>query len=291
MEQGHLTSGAGLQLDGRIALVTGGAQGIGAGICEGLANAGAAVAIVDRQIDKAQELAQRLSAAGCRVVPVVADIATEVGCRSAVAQTIAALGSLDILVNNASPSRNRDMLGRIAGADWAIHERVILQAAVNLADAALPYLADTGRGAVVSVSSVVGTAVALDQISWPYHVSKAGLDQLTRWLASRLGPSGIRVNAVAPGLVDRDAGPRLTDQAANRSVVEAVVPLRRAGRASDIAQAVIFLCSGQSAYITGQVLVVDGGLGLAEVFGASLRAYRASQAGGADNRNDEQKSR
>jgi 3-oxoacyl-[acyl-carrier protein] reductase len=272
-----------MQLEGRIALVTGGAQGIGAGICEGLAGAGAAVAIVDLQIEKARDLAQRLSVAGCRAVPIAADISNEEGCRSAVAQTVDALGGLDILVNNAAPGRNRDMLGRIAGADWTAHEQVVLQAAVNLVDAALPRLAAGERGAIVNVSSIIGSAVGIDQCSWPYHVSKAGLNQLTRWLAGRLGPSGVRVNAVAPGLVDRDVGPKLTDQAANRAVVEAVVPLRRAGRASDIAQAVIFLCSEQSAYITGQVLTVDGGLGLAEVFGASLRAYQASRSGDSDS--------
>lgn len=275
----HMTDTAGFRLDGRTALVTGGAQGIGAGICEGLVRTGAAVAIVDVQAEKARALAERLSSDGHRCVAVEADIATEEGCRSAVTQAVGAWGGLDILVNNAAPKRDREMLGRIAGADWNVHEQVVLQGAVHLTDAAVPHLAKGGRGAVVNVSSAVGTTVAVDQCSWPYHVSKAGLDQLTRWLACRLGASGIRVNAVAPGLVDRDAGPRLTDKPLHRTVVEAVVPLRRAGRAADIAQAVIFLCSDQSAYITGQVLAVDGGLGLAEVFGASLRACQAAQLG------------
>lgn len=266
-----------LPLDGRVSLVTGGAHGIGAGICEELASAGAAVAIVDRQSDKASDLAGRLAAAGQRVISVHADIATEEGCRSAVAQTVGALGGLDILVNNAAPARKREMLGKIAGADWAIHEQVVLQATVNLTDAALPYLAASGKGVVVNVSSAVGASVAIEQCSWPYHVSKAGLNHLTRWLAAHLGQQGIRVNAVAPGLVNRENGPQLTDNPMHLAVIKNVVPLGRAGRAADIAKAVVFLCSDQSAYITGQVLVVDGGLGLAEVFGASLRAYQASQ--------------
>lgn len=269
-------------LEGRIALVTGGAQGIGAGICEGLAGAGAAVAIVDRQMDQAQQLAERLASAGGRIACICADIATEEGCRSAVAQAVAALGGLDILVNNAAPGRNREMLGKISGTDWTTHEQVVLQAAVHLTDACLPFLANTGRGAVVNVSSAVATSIAIDQCSWPYHVSKAGLNQLTRWLASRLGTHGIRVNAVAPGLVDRESGPKLTDNAMHFDIVKNVVPLGRAGSAVDVAKAVIFLCSDQSAYITGQVLEVDGGLGLAEVFGASLRAYKASQAAARD---------
>jgi len=267
------------RLDGRAAIVTGGAQGIGEGICEELARAGAAVAIVDVQAEKAQTLAERLATAGHRSVAITADIATEDGCRSVVMQAVRALGGLDILVNNAAPRRNREMLGRIAGADWTVHEQVVLQAVVHLTDAAVPHLSERGRGAVVNVSSAVGTAVAAEQCSWPYHVAKAGLDHLTRWLAFRLGKHQIRVNAVAPGLVDRDTSPRLTDNPLHRTIVNAVVPLARAGRAVDVARAVVFLCSDFSAYITGQVLAVDGGLGSAEVFGASLRACRAAQIG------------
>lgn len=263
-------------LDGRIALVTGGAQGIGAGICEELAGAGATVAIVDRQTDKANQLTERLASAGRRIICICADIATEGGCRAAVAQVVDALGGLDILINNASPGRNREMLGKISGTDWTLHEQVILQAAVHLTDACLPHLANTGRGVVVNISSAVATSIALDQCSWPYHVSKAGLNHLTRWLAARLGQQGIRVNAVAPGLVNRENGPQLTDNPTHLAVIKNIVPLGRAGRAADVAKAVVFLCSDQSAYMTGQVLVVDGGLGLVEVFGASLRAYQAS---------------
>lgn len=263
-------------LEGRVALVTGGAQGIGAGICEELAGAGAAVAIVDWQLDKTSDLAERLVLAGQRVIAIHADITTEEGRRYAVTQTVGTLGGLDILINNAAPGRKHEMLGQIASADWAIHDQVVLQAAVHLTDACLPYLANTGRGTVVNISSAVATSVALDQCSWPYHVSKAGLNHLTRWLAARLGQQSIRVNAVAPGLVNRENGPQLTDNPTHLAVIKNIVPLGRAGRAADVAKAVVFLCSDQSAYMTGQVLVVDGGLGLAEVFGASLRAYQAS---------------
>lgn len=268
---------AGLLLEGRIALVTGGAQGIGAALCEGLGAAGASVGIVDLQLEKAQQLADRLTKQGIRAVAIRSDVTSAEGCQLAVDHVVSTFSGLDILINNAAPSRRKEMIGRLADADWAIHEQTILQATVHLTDAAIEHLAKDRRGTVVNVSSSVGSSIALDQCSWPYHVSKAGLDHLTRWLASRLGPKGIRVNAVAPGLVDRDTGPRLTDQPLNRTVVQAVVPLGRAGSSADISQAVNFLCSEQSSYITGQVLVVDGGLGLSEVFGASLRACQASQ--------------
>lgn len=265
-------------LGGRIGLVTGGAQGIGAGICEGLTRAGAAVAIVDRQIDKAQALAMRLTVMSGRAIAVCADIAIEEECQAAVAEVVDTFGGLDILVNNAAPGRNREMLGKIAAADWTLHEQVVLQAVAHLVDAALPYLANTGRGAIVNISSVVATSTSVDHCSWPYHVSKAGLNQLTRWLASRLGAHGIRVNAVAPGLIDRDSGPKLTDNRINSHIIKAVVPLGRAGSAGDVANAVVFFCSDLSSYATGQILEIDGGLELAEVFGASLQVCNILQA-------------
>lgn len=265
---------------GRVALVTGGAQGIGAGICEELAAVGIAVAIIDLNADKAGEVAARLTDRGHRATAIVVDIAAEAGCREAVARTVSAFGGLDILVNNAAPGRNRDAIGQITVADWATHEQVVLQATVHLVDAAVPYLSASGTGAVVNISSAIALRVALDHCSWSYHVSKAGLNHLTRWLASRLGAQGIRVNAVAPGLVDREGGPQLTDLPMHRTIIEAVVPLRRAGRASDVAKAVAFLCSDQSAYITGQVLVVDGGIDLSDVFGASLRGFQLAKLPG-----------
>ena len=152
-----------------------------------------------------------------------------------------------------------------------------MDAAVQLADFASEHLALSGRGAIVNISSVTASSIAIDQCSWPYHVSKAGLDQLTRWLAVRFGGLGIRVNAVSPGLVDRDIGRKLSDNLEHREIIEAVVPLKRAGTSEDIARAVVFLSSIQASYITGQVLTVDGGLGINEVFGAALKAHQLSK--------------
>jgi Dehydrogenases with different specificities (related to short-chain alcohol dehydrogenases) len=263
------------ELAERRAIVTGGAQGIGAAIVRSLHGAGCKVAILDRQASKAEALAAEI---GAGAVAIGADITVDEACAAAVASARESLGGLDILVNNAAPGRDRAMLGRIAGADWTAHESIVLRAAAQLVDLALPDLAGSGRGAVVNVSSVVAASVALDQCSWPYHVSKAGLEQLTRWLAARCGPAGVRVNAVAPGLVDRDGGPKLTDNPTNKRIVEAVVPLRRAASSREVAEAVAFLASDAAAYITGQVLTVDGGLGINEVFGASLRALGTTAA-------------
>lgn len=264
-------------LDGRRAIVTGGAQGVGLGIVRRLLDAGSKVAVVDRQAEKLKALGPEL---GPGLLPIEADLASVQGCREAVRTACAAFGGLDILVNNAAPARDRTMIGRISDADWAAHEKIVLHAAAALVEAALGDLSDSGHGAVVNVSSVLSGAVAVDQGGLPYHVTKAGLDQFTRWLAVRCGPAGVRVNAVAPGLVDRDIGPKLTDNPTHRKVVEAVVPLRRAASAREIADAVVFLASEASSYITGQVLVVDGGLSVNEVFGASLRAFNAVRESG-----------
>lgn len=254
-----------MQLNGRCALVTGAAQGIGAGIARSLAASGARIAVVDLQGDEANRLAREIGG-----IAVVADLATRAGCGHAVREAVSQFGRLDIIVNNAAPARNRSLIGEIEGSDWDAHATIVLQAAAWLIEAAHAHL---GRGAsIVNVSSATASSIAEDQCTWPYHVSKAGLDQFTRYFACRLGGEGIRVNAVAPALVDRDVGRRLSDDPAMARVIRATVPLRRAGSASDIGNAVAFLCSDAASYITGQVLTVDGGLGAREVFGAGVRS-------------------
>ena len=254
-------------LEGRIALVTGGAQGIGAGIARVLADNGARVSIIDVQSRNASKLARDIG--GCAVA---VDLTTEQGCRAAVEDTVAALGGIDIIVNNAAPARNRDLIGEISGSDWDLHAALVVQAVTRLVEAAQPHLKP--GASIINISSVTAHSVGVDQCSWPYHASKAGLNQLTRYLACRLGPDGIRVNAVAPALVDRDEGRKLSDDPEMARIIGATVPLGRAGSAADIGNAVAFLCSEAASYITGQVLVIDGGLGAREVFGAGISAAR-----------------
>ena len=259
---------------GMRAVVTGGAQGIGAAICLGLKLAGADVAVADQQGRKAHALADELGRRGGVSLAIPADISTTEGCKEVITTAVSALGGLDILVNCAAPGREKALLGKLTPVDWDLHQKIVLDAAVRLADFASEHLAVSGHGVIVNISSITASSIAVDQCSWPYHVSKAGLDQLTRWLAVRFGGQGIRVNAVSPGLVDRDNGHKLSDNLEHRSIIETIVPLRRAGTGEDIAKAVVFLSSFQSAYITGQVLTVDGGLGVNEVFGAALKAHQ-----------------
>lgn len=271
MNETHITAAP---LVGMRAVVTGGAQGIGAAICLGLKLAGANVVVADKQGEKARALANKLCAVDGVSLSVTADISTSEGCKEIITTAVSALGGIDILVNCAAPGRDKALLGKLTPVDWELHQKIVLDAAVQLADFASEHLAASGRGVIVNISSVTASSIAIDQCSWPYHVSKAGLDQLTRWLAVRFGGLGIRVNAVSPGLVDRDIGQKLSDNLAHRAIIEAVVPLKRAGTSEDIAKAVVFLSSLQSSYITGQVLTVDGGLGLNEVFGAALKVHQ-----------------
>jgi NAD(P)-dependent dehydrogenase (short-subunit alcohol dehydrogenase family) len=261
-------------LTGMRAVVTGGAQGIGAAICLGLKRAGADVAVADQQGVKAWALADMLCSYGGVSLAVQADLSTADGCKEVIANSVNSLGGLDILINCAAPGRDKAMLGKLTPADWDLHQKIILDAAVQLSELASEHLAVSGRGVIVNISSVTASSIAIDQCSWPYHVSKAGLDQLTRWLAVRFGGSGIRVNAISPGLVDRDIGHKLSDNLEHRAIIETIVPLRRAGTGEDIAKAVVFLSSSQASYITGQVLTVDGGLGVNEVFGAALKVHQ-----------------
>jgi len=263
-------------LTGFTALITGGAHGIGAGICRAFAAAGANVAIIDLDRDGAQSLADEINGNDGEAIAVIADIAIEESCLSVVAEVINVFGGFDILVNCAAPRRNKAAIGQLTKSDWSLHEQIVLSGPITLAEAAKEYLEASGRGSIINISSVTGESIALDQCSWPYHVSKAGLDQLTRYLAAYLGGRNIRCNAIAPGLIDREVndGHRLTDYAENLAVIKSIVPLGRAGTAYDVAQAAIFLGSEQSSYITGQVLTIDGGLGVNEVFGAALRTFK-----------------
>jgi NAD(P)-dependent dehydrogenase (short-subunit alcohol dehydrogenase family) len=252
----------------KVVLVTGGAQGIGAAIAESFAEQGAQVAIVDRNSAKAEETASRLAQGGFRAKSISVDISTREGCESAIGQAVTEFGALDFLVNNAAPGRNKAFIGKLSEADWDEHARVVLQAAVWLTDFAEPHLKLSSAASIVNVTSVIATKIGLQHCSWPYHATKAGLEQLTRYLACRLGEYNIRVNAVSPGLVDRSEGMKLIDDPTNKKIIENNIPLKRAATEAEIGGIVAFLCSEEASYLTGQTLVVDGGLELNEVFAA-----------------------
>ncbi|WBU28728.1 SDR family oxidoreductase [Rhodopseudomonas palustris] len=269
-----MTDRVALPLHGRRAMVTGAAQGIGLAIARTLALHGAQVVLVNLKHESGEAAARAITNAGGDARFIVGDMSDEDAIAATVAASAAAIGGLDILVNNAAPTqRARPPFAEQSAALWDATEAVMLRGYMLTAQAALPHLAQA-RGAIVNLSSVLARSVAHETAA--YHVAKAGVEQLTRYLAWHLGRSGVRVNAVAPGVVDRDAGAKLSDDPVNRAVIEAAVPLGRAATGTEIAEVVAFLCSPAAGYITGQTLVIDGGLSLGEPFGVARSTLRAA---------------
>jgi dehydrogenase/reductase SDR family member 4 len=244
-------------LTGRRALVTGASRGIGLAIAGGLAQRGAAVAITGRKADSLETAAASLRANGATILPLVC----HQGDPASVAGLFAALDaqsfSPDIVVVNAATN---PVMGPLIDTDLAAWQKILdvnLTGALLTAQHAARRMMPRQSGSLIFVSSIA----ALDPIPGlgAYSVSKTGLIGLTKALAKELGPSGIRVNALAPGLIEtRFSAALFRDQAAYEKIVGAV-PLGRHGQPDDLVGAAVFLASEASAYLTGQVLVVDGG--------------------------------
>lgn len=260
-------------LCGRAALVTGAGQGIGAGIALGLARAGARVGVADLTVERAQATVEAIHEAGGEALALACDVTSNDAVAATVDRVGRAWGRLDALVNNAAPARGKRLPFPDNLANWDAETDVLVKAHARIVAAALPLLKASDEASVVNISSILAWSVAHESAA--YHAAKAGVVHLTRYLAVHLGRDGVRVNAVAPGIVDRDFGLKLTDDPTNRRVAAATVPLGRAGRAEDIANAVVFLCSPMASYLTGQTIVVDGGLDLVESFGAARAAVLA----------------
>ena len=245
-------------LDEKVALVTGGSRGIGRAIALRLAAEGADVALCARNIATAGEVAEAIEALGRRCLVRQADVADAEQAAALVAATIAELGRLDILVNNAGVTRD-NLLMRMKEEDWDQVLAINLKGAFNCVRAAVRPMLKARGGRIINITSVVGLLGNAGQAN--YAASKAGLLGLTKSVARELASRGITANAVAPGLVpETGMTDELTPQQQEQLI--ATVPLGRAGTPEDVAHAVAFLASAQAAYITGQVLSVDGGMAM-----------------------------
>jgi len=248
-----------MRLQGKVALVTGSGQGIGRAIAVRLAREGARVAVEDRSDNAAAEetLAEVREAGGDGCV-IAGDIGAPSVDRHVVAQAVAALGRLDVLVNNAGIEKRADVLD-VTAEDFDAVLDVNLRGAFFATQAFARHVRERdGDGAVVNVSSVH------EELPFPhfssYAASKGALKMLMRNLSIELAPLGIRVNNVAPGAVKTPINATLLSNQQQLDALLANIPLRRLGRPEDVADAVAFLASDEAAYVTGTTLFVDGGL-------------------------------
>jgi 3-oxoacyl-[acyl-carrier protein] reductase len=246
---------AGRLLEGQVAVVTGGGTGIGLAISTAVAREGATVSIVDVNLDNAREAAAAIEKAGGSAEAQEADVSASGPVKAAFQEVLKRHGRMDILVNNAGITRD-GLLLRMSDEQW---ERVVdinLRGAFYCSRAAARAMVRARYGRIVNIASVVGVAGNPGQAN--YVASKAGLIGLTKALAQELAPRGITVNAVAPGFIKTAMTDALSEEV--RKALLAKVPLGRLGTPEDVAEVVAFLASPRAAYITGQTVIVDGGM-------------------------------
>jgi len=241
-----------IDLSGRTAFVTGSTRGIGLAVARALRAAGAKVAIVGRDAGRAQIVALEL---GSDAVGVACDVADAAQVEAAIAAAEKALGPIDILVNNAGLTRDNILL-RLSEEDWDAVLDANLKGAFLTTRAVIKGMMKRRAGRIINIGSVVGLTGNKGQAN--YAASKAGLVGLTKSVAKEYASRGILANCIAPGFIETDMTAALPSEA--RTALLEQIALGRLGRPEDIAAAVLFLASDLAAYITGQVLVVDGGM-------------------------------
>ena len=247
-------------VEGRTALVTGGAQGIGAEVARRLAVGGANVGVLDLNTASAQSVADEINAAGGSAIGLSADVSDREQLQAAVDALVAKFGGLQILVNNAGVLRD-NLLFKMTDDDWSTVMNVHLRGAFLASQLAQKHMVAAKYGRIVSMSS---TSALGNRGQANYSTAKAGLQGLTRTLAIELGPFGVTANAIAPGFIETAMTKATAERIGTtiegmREAVAGQLPVRRGGLPHDIANAVAFLAAEESGYITGQVLYVDGG--------------------------------
>jgi 3-oxoacyl-[acyl-carrier protein] reductase len=257
----------GPSLRGRCALVTGGSRGLGRAIAVELAAAGAAVAVnYHRSPAAAEEVVQVIEAAGGKAVALAADVADPEAARQLVRDAVAALGGLDVLVNNAGITKDA-LIYDMGATDWLDVMKVNLGGVINCTKAAMGHFMLQRSGAIVNMSSVMGLRGWTGES--PYAASKGAINSFTQCSAIELARFGVRVNAVLPGFAQTDLVAGLTSKGGGKGILRQI-PMRSFAQPEDIARVVTFLASDGAAYMTGSLVTVDGGAGTVLGVGSPL---------------------
>ena len=243
-------------LEGKVALVTGASKGIGRAIAQKFVEAGAQVAFTYlSNVEKGQQLEQELSAGGGKAKGYRSDAANTAQAEQLVEDVVKEFGRLDIVVNNAGITRD-GLLMRMNEEQWDAVINTNLKSVFNVTKAATKHMMRAKQGSLINITSVVGIKGNAGQAN--YAASKAGIIGFTKSVALELGSRNIRCNAIAPGFIETEMTAELDQKVVDEW--RKAIPLKRGGTPEDVANAAVFLASDQSAYISGQVLQVDGGM-------------------------------
>jgi len=241
-------------LKGKVALVTGASRGIGRAIAEVFAREGATVAICGRKPEALEEVARAI---GPAVVPIVCHVGRSEQIQSMVAQVTQELGRIDILVNNAGTNVAQAPCLEIDEGMFDKMVEINVKSAFRLTQLVAPGMCERGSGSIINISSISGVRPQFEGLL--YSMTKAALIMMTQSYALELGPKGVRVNAIAPGLIETALSAYYWQDEARREKRMAEQPIRHLGQPAEIAEVALLLASDQSSFMTGQTLVVDGG--------------------------------
>jgi NAD(P)-dependent dehydrogenase (short-subunit alcohol dehydrogenase family) len=263
-----------IDMSGKVLFVTGAGKGLGKAIANKFGSAGASVFIADIDSECGEATSAELRDLGMRAKFCKLDLCNESDIERAVHNCVGEFGGLDVLVNSARPQLKLQAFPD-SMSEWDMAMQVLLKAPALTIAAALPELARSGKGSVINISSTNAYQISHQPSS--YHVAKSAILQLTRQLAYELGPKGIRVNAICPGIIEpvlkREAD--IGHSSLKKLVTETVVPLGRAGFVNEITDLVLFLGSEMSTYINGESITIDGGMTIGCSYHSAMQALNA----------------